>query len=54
MDQFGAGGEHFDSLDDLLHRLDDVVEEGVHILVKGSRSMHMEKIVDGLVESAAC
>ena len=54
VDQFGAGGEHFDSLYDLMHRLDDVVEEGVHILVKGSRSMHMEKIVEGLEETEAC
>ena len=53
-EEFGECAAHFESHDDLLHGLRDVIEDGVHILIKGSRSMHMEKIVQGLEDKAPC
>ncbi|HUH40093.1 MAG TPA: UDP-N-acetylmuramoyl-tripeptide--D-alanyl-D-alanine ligase, partial [Castellaniella sp.] len=43
---FGAGAEAFDSLDELLHRL--LALRPAHVLVKGSRSMRMERVVHAL------
>ena len=52
---FGAAAEHFSCHADLLSRLlQDLSkrqDDTVHILVKGSRSMAMEKIVSGLIVS---
>lgn len=47
---FGAGGEAFDSLDDLVGRLREQVHPSVTILVKGSRAMCMERVIDALRE----
>ena len=35
---------------EILESLEDLVEEGDWILVKGSRKMRMERIVEGLIE----
>ncbi len=35
---------------EILEALEDLVEEGDWILVKGSRKMHLERIVEGLIE----
>ncbi|WP_298770128.1 UDP-N-acetylmuramoyl-tripeptide--D-alanyl-D-alanine ligase [uncultured Fibrobacter sp.] len=40
---------HFDSVDSLIDALTDVVAEGDVLLVKGSRGMHMEKVVDAML-----
>jgi UDP-N-acetylmuramoyl-tripeptide--D-alanyl-D-alanine ligase len=52
---FGPGAAHLDSLEGLLAALESVVIPGTTILVKGSRFMRMERVVEHLVEeTAAC
>ena len=41
---------HFDSVDDIIEFLKGTVAEGDVRLVKGSRGMHMERVVDALVK----
>ncbi|MCR5378000.1 MAG: UDP-N-acetylmuramoyl-tripeptide--D-alanyl-D-alanine ligase [Fibrobacter sp.] len=41
---------HFDSVDDVIEFLKGTVAEGDVLLVKGSRGMHMERVVDALVK----
>ena len=50
---FGAGGRHFSSHEALLAALREDLLPGVICLVKGSRSMAMERIVNGLFEGEA-
>ena len=40
---------HFDSVADVVDYLSDTVAEGDILLVKGSRGMHMEQVVDALL-----
>jgi UDP-N-acetylmuramoyl-tripeptide--D-alanyl-D-alanine ligase len=47
-DAFGEGGEAFESLDALVNRLREQLHPGVTVLVKGSRAMRMERVVDAL------
>jgi len=52
---FGADAAHFESLEALLAALDPLVVPGTTVLVKGSRFMRMERVVERLVgETAAC
>lgn len=48
VDQFGDGGRHFESMDMLLDCLHDELEQDVYVLVKGSRAMQMERVVQQL------
>lgn len=48
---FGEGGCHFDEQPQLVDALRPFYHEGAIILVKGSRSMHMENIVNALVSA---
>ncbi len=49
-DSFGNHGYHFEGHEELSHALLSQVHSNCCVLVKGSRSMHMEDIVDCLVE----
>ena len=44
---------HFDSVADVVCFLNDKVAEGDVFLVKGSRGMHMEQVVDALLHMKA-
>jgi len=45
---FGAGATHFDTVDELVQRLQADVRIGITVLVKGSRFMRMERVVAAL------
>jgi UDP-N-acetylmuramoyl-tripeptide--D-alanyl-D-alanine ligase len=47
---FGPGGEHFDSVEALIARLQGLMPGRPTLLVKGSRFMRMERVVEHLVE----
>jgi UDP-N-acetylmuramoyl-tripeptide--D-alanyl-D-alanine ligase len=49
-DGFGQGASKHASLDDLIDELRDSLSAEVNVLVKGSRSMRMERVVDALRE----
>lgn len=49
---FGAGGSSFWELSDLLRALRGQLQAGTSILVKGSRSAHMERVVEALLDVA--
>lgn len=50
---FGNGGYSFTGLPELLGALHAQLQRGTSILVKGSRSAHMERVVDALRDDAA-
>ena len=50
---FGRGASHYDSHEALASALSAELHSGVNCLVKGSRSMHMERIVQSLVGEVA-
>jgi UDP-N-acetylmuramoyl-tripeptide--D-alanyl-D-alanine ligase len=47
--ELGRDGWHFESPDDLLEELEKVLAPNVTVLVKGSRFMKMERVVEKLV-----
>lgn len=47
--RFGCCGEHFENKTDLIHRLRELLQPGVTVLVKGSRSSGMEQVVEALL-----
>ncbi|HXN16546.1 MAG TPA: UDP-N-acetylmuramoyl-tripeptide--D-alanyl-D-alanine ligase, partial [Usitatibacter sp.] len=47
---FGQGAQHFDDVEALLAAARGEAERGATILVKGSRFMHMERVVDALAQ----
>jgi UDP-N-acetylmuramoyl-tripeptide--D-alanyl-D-alanine ligase len=51
---FGAGGMHFERIEELLAELEQALGEGVTVLVKGSRFMWMERVVKSFVENRTC
>jgi UDP-N-acetylmuramoyl-tripeptide--D-alanyl-D-alanine ligase len=51
--RFGSGGQHFRDLDALCGALDLLLRPGVTVLVKGSRFMRMERVVERLVSGGA-
>ena len=48
---FGDQGWHFPAQEQLVDRLLEDMNENVILLVKGSRSSHMDKVVDALAPS---
>jgi UDP-N-acetylmuramoyl-tripeptide--D-alanyl-D-alanine ligase len=47
---FGEGGQHFQRLDDLLKTLLTELDPQTTVLVKGSRFMRMERVVEAIVD----
>lgn len=45
---FGDPGRHFDSVEDLAHAVSEEAGAGATVLVKGSRFMRMERVVEAL------
>ncbi len=52
-DGFGHGARTYASLDSLIEALHDDLSADVNVLVKGSRSMRMERVVDAVREPDA-
>ncbi len=51
--EFGSGAQHFDRVEDLQHALEKEMDKDTTILVKGSRFMKMERVVDYLAAAEA-
>ena len=51
VDSFGRGAEHFETQEELVRALRRQVRPGVNCLVKGSRSMGMEAVVEAITRS---
>lgn len=52
VDAFGEGGEHYASRDELAASLRRQLRPGINCLVKGSRSMGMEAVVEAITRDA--
>lgn len=48
---FGEGASHFTDQDKLVSAVKPLLQNQTTILIKGSRSMHMEKVVSGLLQN---
>lgn len=48
VEEFGAGAAHFNSHAKLVEKLQDELFAGVCVLIKGSRTMHLEKVVEAI------
>ncbi len=53
VDAFGSGGEHFARSEDLVAAIESDLGPEITVLVKGSRFMHMERVVAALGGAAA-
>ena len=53
VERFGRGGRHFDSHEALIEALQDVMHGDMTLLIKGSRVMHLERVVTGIVRAKA-
>ncbi len=52
--EFGANAQHFSDQSQLIMALEDQLEMNSTVLVKGSRSMHMENVVKALIGEQSC
>ncbi len=48
---FGAGGEHYERIDDLIAAVETELAPDTTFLIKGSRFMKMERVADALTEA---
>jgi UDP-N-acetylmuramoyl-tripeptide--D-alanyl-D-alanine ligase len=46
---FGSGGQWYEDIDDLIEDLKRSAIKNTNILIKGSRFMHMERVVEALI-----
>ena len=46
--EFGSGGQHFTDLEELLAKAKNCLDESTVVLIKGSRFMRMERVVERL------
>jgi UDP-N-acetylmuramoyl-tripeptide--D-alanyl-D-alanine ligase len=53
VEAFGKGGRHFESHEELVDNMLDCLHSDMTVLVKGSRVMRMERIVNGIVRQGA-
>jgi UDP-N-acetylmuramoyl-tripeptide--D-alanyl-D-alanine ligase len=51
---FGAGAMHFERIEELLAEIENALGSGVTVLVKGSRFMRMERVVQSFMEAQKC
>jgi len=55
---FGFGASHFDAIEDLIAAARALIDHGAprlqSVLVKGSRFMHMERVVEALAAPNSC
>ena len=51
---FGPGAMHFERIEELLAEIEQALAPGVALLVKGSRFMKMERVVQSFVERGVC
>lgn len=51
---FGAGAMHFERIEELLAEIECALAPDVTVLVKGSRFMHMERVVMSFQEARTC
>jgi UDP-N-acetylmuramoyl-tripeptide--D-alanyl-D-alanine ligase len=49
IEKFGRGGRHFENAESLIEALHECMHAEMTVLVKGSRMMRMERIVNGIV-----
>ncbi len=52
--EFGAGAVHFSDQAELISALGEQVDSRMTVLIKGSRSMHMENVVKALIGDQPC
>lgn len=48
---FGKGARHYDSAEALMGELGECLHDEMTVLVKGSRAMHMDRVVKGIIET---
>ncbi|TCS71039.1 UDP-N-acetylmuramoyl-tripeptide--D-alanyl-D-alanine ligase [Sulfuritortus calidifontis] len=51
---FGAGAMHFERIEEMLAEIENALAPGVTVLVKGSRFMQMERVVQSFSEAHQC